>query len=117
MPEPISPSPKNAILVDSIEFSHFKQKLLLDKRTDFEESIHLRHHSNSIAQWAAKASELNLHYISVRKPYSVPKAQGMSSEEMNVNVARALMQSELKMVMFDVAKAVTHLLLAGPDIL
>src|SRR5882762_10258419 len=100
MPEPISPSPKNAILVVFHRVQPLRQKLPLNKRTDFR----LHHHQNRVTQPASKSLELDLHHISVGETYSVPEGQGMSSEELNV-------------VMFEVAEAMTHLLLAGPDIL
>jgi hypothetical protein len=75
MPEPISPSAKNAILVDSTRFNDCKQNLLVNKRTDFEGVSPPSSLKQDYAMGASKALELDFCYISVGQPFSVAKAK------------------------------------------
>src|ERR1700734_3425559 len=66
-----------------------------------------------IAQGTAESAELDLHDVSLFQLYSLPKAQRMRAQKMDVHVSRAPMQFEFEVMMLQVAQAVGHFLLAA----
>src|SRR5271163_2042414 len=68
-----------------------------------------------IAQGAAEARELNLHYITGGQTNAFAEAETIGAEEMDVDVTGTAVRFVFEMVMLHVAEAVAHFGFAGAD--
>src|SRR5215470_11415887 len=68
-----------------------------------------------IPQRPAEALEMHLHDISRLQMNSLPKAEGVRAEEVDVNISGPTMPFELEVVMLQIGQRVRHGLLAATD--
>ena len=107
MPDPIVPSPKNAMVFNCSPLNPASH------RADRHKRIRGRRDAKRIPQRPSEAVEPHLHHIAICQPDAFAETERVGAEEVNVHVAGPAVRFELEVMVLHIGQAVAHRRFAG----